>query len=161
MAVNTGAFIGVFFLGPGDAPTYGVLVFISGIGFGATIAIPSAMQADVIDYDELVTGKRREGHYIGLWSISKKLAAALGVGAALSILGVAGYEPKTVQPDSVVWTLRTLYALIPSVCNVAALVIAFFYPISSTIHAEIRRSVAERHAGRPVRDPLRPGRVIS
>ena len=69
MCINTGAFMGVFFLGPGDASLYGVFVFFSGMGFGATIAIPSAMQADVIDYDELITGKRREGRYIGLWSI--------------------------------------------------------------------------------------------
>ena len=71
MAINTGAFVGVFFLGPGDAAIYGILVFLSGIGFGATLAIPSAIQADVIDYDELLTGERREGQYIGLWSISK------------------------------------------------------------------------------------------
>jgi len=160
MAVNTGAFIGVFFLGPGDATLYGVLVFFSGIGFGATIAIPSAMQADVIDYDELVTGRRREGHYIGLWSISKKLAAALGVGAALSILGVAGYQPKTVQPEHVLWTLRVLYALVPSLCNVVALLIAFLYPINSRIHTEIRLRVAERYAGLPVRDPLHAERVF-
>ena len=42
MAINTGAFIGVFFLGPGDAMIYGILVFISGIGFGATLAIPGS-----------------------------------------------------------------------------------------------------------------------
>ena len=78
MAINTGAFAGVFFLGPGDAAIYGILVFLSGIGFGATLAIPSAIQADVIDYDELLTGERREGQYIGLWSISKKFAAAMG-----------------------------------------------------------------------------------
>jgi GPH family glycoside/pentoside/hexuronide:cation symporter len=160
MAVNTGAFTGVFFLGPGDTSIYAVLVFVSGIGFGATIAIPSAMQADVIDYDELMTGRRREGHYIGLWSISKKLAAALGVGAALSILGVAGYQPKAVQPERVMWTLRTLYALVPSLCNMVALLIAFWYPINSKIHNEIRQGVAERHTGRPVRDPLRPERIF-
>ena len=87
MAVNTGAFAGVFFLGPGDAAAYGVLVFLSGIGFGATLAIPSAMQADVIDYDELLSGRRREGQYIGLWSIAKKTAAALGIGVGLTVLG--------------------------------------------------------------------------
>ena len=78
MGLNTGAFVGVFFLGPGDAVIYGILVFLSGIGFGATLAIPSAIQADVIDYDEFLTGERREGQYIGLWSISKKFAAAAG-----------------------------------------------------------------------------------
>jgi GPH family glycoside/pentoside/hexuronide:cation symporter len=158
MAINTGAFIGVFFLGPGDAPIYGVLVFLSGIGFGATIAIPSAMQADVIDYDELLSGKRREGLYVGVWSVTKKLAAALGVGAALTILGQVGYVPNTDQTQQVQFALRVLYALVPSLCNMAAFFIALSYPITRGVHREILAAIAERRAGRTVRDPLRPGR---
>jgi GPH family glycoside/pentoside/hexuronide:cation symporter len=160
MAINTGAFIGVFFLGPGDAHIYGVLVFLSGIGFGATLAIPSAMQADVIDYDELLSGERREGHYIGIWSITRKLAAALGVGVALSVLGAAGYRPNVEQSEQVQFTLRVLYALVPSLCNIAAFVIALAYPISRRVHRDILAAVAERHAGRSVADPLRPSRTI-
>ncbi len=161
MGINTGAFTGVFFLGPGDTLIYGILVFFSGIGFGATIAIPSAMQADVIDYDELMTGERREGHYIGLWSITKKLAAALGVGSALSLLGTAGYEPNRAQSEQVILMFRLLYALIPSLCNLVALLIALAYPISSRIHGEIRGAIAGRKKGFEVKDPLHPGRIIS
>jgi GPH family glycoside/pentoside/hexuronide:cation symporter len=160
MAINTGAFIGVFFLGPGDAQIYGILVFLSGIGFGATLALPSAIQADVIDYDELMCGQRREGQYIGLWSIAKKLAAAIGVGAGLSILGLAGYTPNVAQTEQVQLTLRILYALVPSVCNILAFVIVLAYPISSQVHKQIRNAIAERKAGRPVSDPLRPDRRI-
>jgi len=160
MAVNTGAFIGVFFLGPGDTLIYGVLVVFSGIGFGATLAIPSAMQADVIDYDELLTGKRREGQYIGIWSIAKKLAAALGVGISLSLLGISGYSPNVEQSEQVLFSLRLLYSLVPSVCNLIALFIALAYPINSARHEEIRFAIAERKAGRPVTDPLRGSRII-
>jgi GPH family glycoside/pentoside/hexuronide:cation symporter len=160
MAINTGAFIGVFFLGPGDAHIYGILVFLSGIGFGATLALPSAIQADVIDYDELRCGQRREGQYIGLWSIAKKFAAAIGVGAGLSILGVAGYTPNEAQTAQVQLTLRILYALVPSVCNILAFIIVLAYPISGRVHAQIRAAVAERKAGRPVADPLQPDRII-
>ena len=161
MAVNTGAFTGVLFLGPGDAAVYGFLVVLSGLGFGATIALPSAMQADVIDYDELITGERREGVYVGLWSISKKLAAALGVGLALSLLGTVGYEPNVVQSEGVVRTLRVLYAGVPSLCNVVALLIALAYPVNSRVHDEIRTAVTERKQGLRVEDPLHPGRVLS
>jgi len=155
MAVNTGAFIGVFFLGPGDAAIYGILVFLSGIGFGATLAIPSAIQADVIDYDELLTGERREGQYIGLWSISKKFAAAVGVGAGLSILGLVGYTPNAEQSAQVLLALRTLYALVPSLCNVIAFFIALAYPISGSIHKDIRTAIAQRQKGQPVTNPLK------
>jgi GPH family glycoside/pentoside/hexuronide:cation symporter len=160
MVINTGAFVGVFFLGPGDAVIYGVLVFLSGIGFGATLAIPSAIQADVIDYDELLTGERREGQYIGLWSISKKFAAAVGIGAGLSILGLAGYTPNAEQPAAVQMTLRVLYALVPSLCNIVAIAIAFAYPISSRLHGEIRKAIEQRQAGLPVTNPLKPGQTI-
>ena len=157
MAVNTGAFTGVIFLGPGDEGWYGILVFLSGVGLGATIALPSAMQADVIDYDELLTGDRREGQYIGLWSIAKKMAAAVGVGVGLSTLGLAGYVPNAPQPEEVRLTLRVLYALVPSVCNLAALAIALSYPITAPVHALILEAVAKRKRGEPYADPLRPG----
>lgn len=160
MAVNTGAFIGVFFLGPGDEVIYGALVFLSGIGFGATLAIPSAIQADVIDYDELLTGERREGQYIGLWSISKKFAAAVGIGAGLAILGMAGYTPNAEQPEQVVMTLRVLYALVPSICNIVAIAIAFAYPISSQIHVEIRKAIEQQQAGLPAENPLKPAQTL-
>ena len=161
MAVNTGAFIGVFFLGPGDAAIYGVLVFLSGVGFGATLAIPSAIQADVIDYDELLTGERREGQYIGLWSIAKKLSAAVGVGAGLAVLGMAGYTPNVEQSPQVQYTLRTLYALVPSLCNIVAFFIALAYPINSSVHRDIRTAIARRQQGLPAANPLDPAQTLA
>ena len=160
MGINTGSFVGVFFLGPGDAPMYGVLVFFSGIGLGATIALPSAMQADVIDYDELLTGERREGQYIGLWSLAKKLSAALGVGLSLSLLSYAGYTPNVEQTEGVKMTLRVLYALIPSLFNLLGLMIAFFYPIHTVAHREILAAIQKRRAGEKVQDPLKPERIL-
>lgn len=156
MAINTGAFAGVFFLGPGDIWPYTVLVCLSGIGFGATLALPSSIQADVIDYDELLTGHRREGQYMGLWGISKKLAAAAGVGAALTILGWSGYEPNIAQSDRVVFTLKALYAAVPSLFNLIALFVAMAYPIDNQSHQAIRQAIKTRKLGEPFQDPLKP-----
>lgn len=156
MALNTGAFFGVFFLGPGDIIGYGILVFLSGIGFGATLAIPSAIQADVIDYDELLTGERREGHYIGIWSISKKLAAAFGVSVGLTILGKAGYTPNTDQSDQVILALKTMYSLVPCIFNLVAILVALAYPINGQIHNEIRKRIEQRKKGLSVRNPIKP-----
>jgi GPH family glycoside/pentoside/hexuronide:cation symporter len=155
MAVNTGAFFGVFFLGPGDAAIYGILVFISGIGFGATLAIPSAMQADVIDYDELLSGKRREGQYIGVWSVAKKLAAALGVGISLWLLGFSGYSPNVPQSEecgvysfgsSMPWCRRSVIFWL--------FLIAMKYPINRVNHEAIRAAIRKRLKGERVTDPL-------
>jgi GPH family glycoside/pentoside/hexuronide:cation symporter len=154
MAVNTMAFLGVFLLGEGDARLYGILVVASGIGFGATLALPSALQADVIDYDELISGKRREGHYVGLWSVAKKLSAAVGLGIGLSALGAAGYMPNTQQSETVVWVIRCFYALIPSLCNMIAMVIALRYPLDSGLHEQILSAIDAREKGMTVVDPV-------
>jgi len=153
-SINAGTFAGVFFLGRGDVTAYAILVVASGIGFGATLALPSAMQADVIDYEELRSGKRREGEIIGIWAVSKKLAAAFGVFVAFPILGVAGYVPNVEQSESVTLVLRTMYALVPSLFNLLGLVIALAYPIDRDAHLRILASIEEqRRGGRPA-DPL-------
>ncbi len=156
MVINTGAFSGVYFLGAGDEWGYAILVVVSGMGFGATLALPSAIQADVIDYDEFLTGRRQEGWYIGIWSVVKKLAAAVSVGAGLTLLGMAGYEPGESQPPEVIHALKVLYALVPSVCNALAFAIALAFPISQTVHRRILEGIAMIKQGHEADDPLKP-----
>jgi GPH family glycoside/pentoside/hexuronide:cation symporter len=57
-------------------------------------------------------------------------------------------------------TLRVLYALVPSLCNIVAIVIAFAYPISSRMHADIRKAIAQRQAGLPAINPLKPAQTL-
>jgi GPH family glycoside/pentoside/hexuronide:cation symporter len=155
MTINSGAFLGVFFLGPGQSDLYAVLVVLSGLGFGGTVAIPSSMQADVIDYDELLSGRRREGIFIGTWAIARKLAAAVGVGIALVVLGSTGYQPKVEQTPEAIFSLRVLYALVPSLLNLLAIGVALAYPIDRQRHQRILAAIElRREGGYPV-DPLR------
>ena len=152
--INAVAFAGVFFLGRGDSMGYAVLVVISGIGYGASLALPSAMQADVIDYEELRSGVRREGEIIGLWSVARKIAAAVGVGLALPVLGWMGYQPNVEQTPEVVTTLKALYALAPAVLTVAGLLIAWNYPIGKREHRAILDAIEARRQGGTPLDPL-------
>jgi GPH family glycoside/pentoside/hexuronide:cation symporter len=160
MAINTAAFLGVYFLTAGDEWIYGILVVASGIGFGATLALPSSLQADVIDYDEMVSGRRREGQYMGMWSVAKKLSAAVGVGTGLTVLGLVGYVPNVEQSETVKWVIRSFYALIPSICNLVAIAIALFYPLSGEIHRKIIDAIDALKIGKSVVNPLEPSHVI-
>lgn len=149
MLINTLAFAAVFPLGTGDTSLYAVLVTISAIGYGATLALPSSMQVDVIDYDELICGRRREGQIIGLWNIAKQLSAALGTGAALWILGMSGYLEGTAgkpvaQPESAVLALRVLYAAVPAGTSLIAIGIALFYTLGRDEHRQIREQLDRR-----------------
>ncbi len=147
LAINTGAFVWALPLGRGDGPVFGIIVVGSALGLGGVMALPPSMQADVIDYDEWRNGARREGEYIGFWSIVKKMAAALSAGLAFPILDFSGYLPGAEQQTTAaVWTLRGLYVATPVVCNVIAMVVAWRYPISRSMHASIRQDIDARVA---------------
>ena len=107
------------------------------------------MQADIIDIDELENGVRREGAFIGTWSIARKLAAALGAGLALPILDAAGYVAVGPQPPAALLALRVLYAGVPCVCNLAAIAIAWQYSVDRAAHAEVRAAIDARAATAP------------
>jgi GPH family glycoside/pentoside/hexuronide:cation symporter len=146
LAINVGAFFGVFFLEKGSVYAYGALCVVSGLGSLATLALPSSMQADVIDYDELLSGQRREGQLYGLWALFRKLAA-VSAGLSLPVLASAGYQPNVEQGDDVLFALRLLYALIPCLLSIAAAGIALAYPIDRATHERVRSELeARRHA---------------
>ncbi len=144
MAINTGAFSLVLFLGPGDTELYTVLVCLSAVGYGATLAIPSSMQADVIDYEEWRSGTRREGQFVGFWLIARKLARAFGAGIAFPILDQVGYVPNEAQTPTVLWTLTLLYAGVPCFCTFVAMLVAWRYPIDRALHGRIRAEIEDR-----------------
>ena len=121
-----------------------MLIVLSGFGAIATVALAPSMQADAIDHDELVTGERRDGQLIGLWMIAEKLAAALGVGIALPLLGALGYAPNVVQSPQVILALRVLYVVVPCACNALAFVVLLAYPLDRAAHAAITEELAER-----------------
>jgi GPH family glycoside/pentoside/hexuronide:cation symporter len=154
IAVNTGPFALVFPLGRDDRHLFALLVTLSGLGAVATVALAPSMQADVIDYDELVTGERRDGQFVGLWMVAEKLAAALGVGIALPLLGAAGYVPNAAQTPQVLLVLRVLYVAVPCVCNAVAFAILMAYPIDRSAHEAITLALVRRRAGEEAVDPL-------
>jgi GPH family glycoside/pentoside/hexuronide:cation symporter len=85
---------GWFVVPPGNALAMVAFAALGGASSGAvTLAMSSAI--DVIDFDELQTGERREGAYFGIWTLGLKTMSALGAllgGAALWVLGASGVE---------------------------------------------------------------------
>ncbi len=135
---------GMFFLGPGRTTLFFVMLALGGISLGGSMALPASMQADVIDADELETGKRREGAYFGLWALVTKSSAAITLFIALQMLGWAGYVPNVEQTPQVILTMRLLYSVFPGICYLAALVIFQRYPITQAAHQDIQNRIAAR-----------------
>ena len=78
--------LGLFFLvGPGDLVLSACILAFSGCSFSAGMFLGPSIQADVIDYDELYTGKRREAQYNGLWSVMTKFTVIPSASIPLAI----------------------------------------------------------------------------
>jgi Na+/melibiose symporter-like transporter len=108
------------------------------------------MLGEIADEDELASEERREGIYNGLFTFLRKLAGALAVFAALSILDFAGLQPGGAQSPATLWTIRLLTSVAPAICLAFAVVWARGYPLTRARHEAV---VAELLALRGTREP--------
>ena len=144
---------GLFFLEKGQIGWMYFLAVLAGFGVSVAYLIPWSMMPDVIELDELQTGKRREGIFYAFMVFLQKMGLALGlflVGVALQSAGfkerIAG-QPIPVQPDSALFAIRIAIGPLPMVGLILGLLLAYFYPITREVHAEILLKLSERKKG--------------
>jgi glycoside/pentoside/hexuronide:cation symporter, GPH family len=141
--------LGVWFAAPGDY-TFGVAVAaVCGIGVAAAHVLPDAMLPDVVDADELATGRRNEGIYYGARNLVRKVGGALAVFLALQVLGWSGYvaaTDATSQPESARLAIRVLTGPGGSILLLGAMAAALLYPMTRARHAEVLAALARRRA---------------
>lgn len=121
LSINTGVFIGVFFLGQGDGNLFLILSAVSAIGLGGTLSLPYSIQADIVEDDFAYSGRRREGEFLGIWSITNKLSAALGAGIAFPVLQYFGYVSYGPLQFSTLFALSFLYAGVTCFANILSI----------------------------------------
>lgn len=114
IAISTATSAGCWWLAEGSVIYFSILLVFGGAAFGNFLALPPSMVADVIDWDEMKTGKRREGNYFAIWAFTTKLGAAITGFVALQVLEYVGYQPGVAQTDVVkVWMLA-MYSWFPA-----------------------------------------------
>ena len=123
----------------------GVMCF-KGSAIGALSALPYAMAADVIDLDSVRTGKKQGGAYFSIWTMTRKLAYALGlvVGTtAATIVGFNSLADPIENPNSaysLIW-LACLYSIVPAVFKFVALPMLWRYPLTEEKLSEIQKEI--------------------
>lgn len=142
--------IGLFLLQPGQIGLMYLLAVMAGFGVSTAYLIPWSMIPDVIELDELQTGQRREGIFYGFMVLLQKIALAVGlflVGLALEgsgfIASIAG-QPEPTQPASALFAIRLMIGPVPTVILLIGLVLAYLYPITREVHAEILLKLRQR-----------------
>jgi GPH family glycoside/pentoside/hexuronide:cation symporter len=121
-----------------------VLAVVVGASTGCTMILGPAISADVIDSDELETGTRREGAFVGVWSFLDKGAVGLAVFVGLQGLDAIGYVPNVEQTETVIDGMKFLYCLLPAIFHLVALLVFQKFPITPQVHARIREELEAR-----------------
>ncbi|HVN84111.1 MAG TPA: MFS transporter [Candidatus Binatia bacterium] len=136
-----------FLLQEGDWWQILVIVTVVGVADGCGRTVAPSLQADVIDYDELRTGQRKEGAYFAAWNLAAKGATAFAVMLTGATLQWSGFQPNVEQTDATKLALRVLISLFPLVFYGIAAVIGIRFGLNETEHAAVRAKLA----GAPVR----------
>jgi GPH family glycoside/pentoside/hexuronide:cation symporter len=148
-----------WFVGKGDSTLFLILICLHATTYGVSVFLPASLQAEVIDYDELHTGRRREAQYAGFWSILYKLAAIPSAALPIALLASMGYMPNATQTPEVIFAIRALYTILPAVAVAAALVIVYWFPINADNHKVILEGIERHKHSESAIDPL-TGREI-
>lgn len=102
--------VGMLLLQPGSAALFYVLIFFASAGVIAFFIMGLSMLADVVEVEELETGQRREGLYMGFAAFCQQISTVAAVGIVGVVLDGIGYVPGAEQTPICLWGMRLLYA---------------------------------------------------
>jgi Na+/melibiose symporter-like transporter len=128
----------------------GVVIFSVYVLTVQGIVGPSIV-ADVLDRQELDTGRRQEGVFFAALSFASKFTSGFGVilgGIIIDLLAFPrGADPGTIDPD-LLFRLGLVLGVIVPLVNLLPLALATRLETSPAAHAEVRRQLDERYAER-------------
>jgi GPH family glycoside/pentoside/hexuronide:cation symporter len=146
----TALLLAISFVQPTQVPLAYLLAALAGFGIATAYVVPWSMVPDVVEYDQLRTGQRREGSYYAFASFFQKLATGMalwGLGLALAMTGYITpqpTQPPPVQPQEALNAIRLFIGPIPAVLLFLAILFAWKYPITRESHQATLRELAER-----------------
>jgi Na+/melibiose symporter-like transporter len=152
--VLTGVSFGVMFSLPFiDAEVNRIWVIViaamfAGLAAGCGGTVAPSIQGDVIDYDEYLTGERKEGSYFAAWNFVYKSATGVMLLLTGFVLQVSGFVPNAPQSMTTQVAMVSLYGLFPLVCYAIGSVMMLRFKLDETEHGRIRAELyRRRHAG--------------
>lgn len=143
MLIACAVFVLVPFMPQGMVAPFAAMCVVTGICLGFDLALPSSIQADVIDADTAVTGEQRSGLYFASWSLATKLSLALGVGLVFPILGFFGFiaDGSAPQTETGMAALAIAYAWVPVLLKLVAIALMWHFPLDRDMQTELRRQI--------------------
>ena len=142
------SFGSLYFAGAGDDLYVYCCCFFAGVGGGAGAVLPPSIQADIVDYDEYLTGERKEGAYLAVWNLVRKIAGSITAFIVGIALQLSGFEPNVEQSELAQNTIRTLLAIMPCVCYIIGALFLVKFSFNEKEHREVSAVLVERRSAR-------------
>ena len=127
-----------------------VLAALAGLGVSTAYLIPWSLLPEVVEYDELRTGRRREGIYYGFMVLLQKVGLGLAVFLVAQALQAAGFvsrapgAPPTPQPESALLAIRLAIGPLPAIGLALGLAACWMYPVTKRGYETIVRRLETR-----------------
>lgn len=103
---------------------------------------------DIVEVDEFINGKRREGDIMSMVSVLGTLTTSIIVQIFGALLDFSGYDPAAaVQAESVVTFLNLAYVLTPGVCFLIGAAALARFPLNKETFASLTSAVRKKNAG--------------
>ena len=121
-------------------------------GIGGLFTLMMSMTADVIDLDELQTGKRREGVFGAIYWWMVKFGFAIAGGLTGTILTLVGFTSGAgLQPENAITGLRLFFTGFPILGTLIAIYVMWDYDITEEKSNEISEALAKRKADKIIK----------
>jgi GPH family glycoside/pentoside/hexuronide:cation symporter len=144
-----GAVLALVALAPAGAVSLPLLALTAaaGVGLAAVMMLPWAMLPDVVEFDALAVGRRREGLLYALFTFGQKAAGSIGVFANALAAAAFGYvQGSAAQSEATVAGLRLMTGPVAAGVFVIAAALVWTYPITRARHEAARAELAARDA---------------
>ena len=144
------SFGGIFIIPFLDSITDRLIVMFIGAALGGMAAgcggaIGPSVKGDVIDYDEYLTGERKEGSYFEALNFVFKSATGIMLLVTGFVLQFSGFIPNQPQTMEVKIALISLYGLVPLVFySLGAYLLYKKFKFGEKEHAAIKQQIQER-----------------
>jgi len=114
------------------------------------------ISSDVLDYDELLTGHRREAQFLMALDLVPKICEVPADALPFLLMSYYGYNPDLpAQPESVQWVLRASFCVVPGLAGLFGTAVLYWFKLrNKTQHKQILDGVLRHQHGDTAVDPL-------
>ncbi|MFZ1457040.1 MAG: MFS transporter, partial [Saprospiraceae bacterium] len=140
----------LFLLVPGKPYLFLIALPFISFGIGSLFTLMMSMTSDVIDIDELNTGKRREGIFGAIYWWMVKFGLAIAGGLTGLILWYIDFNSgAATQTYETMFELRMFFSAVPVIGTLFALWAMWDYDVNEEKSHEIRAQLEKKKAGIP------------